>query len=116
MAPHGWTLTSLPLRLQSDGHSCGIWVQEVASVWLKYVEEDPSQLSSFETFLRTQLHQRNVYDLRLPRDEKAARTAKASNLTFIRERRDALREELARAADMESLAWWQGSDCGKNKY
>ena len=58
LKPQGWRLTSLPLRLQTDGHSCGIWVMEVASVWLQYVEENPAQASCFASFLQTQLQHR----------------------------------------------------------
>ena len=113
LEPHGWTLTSLRVRLQSDGHSCGIWVQEMASVWLQFVQHDPTQLSNFETFLRKQLRKLNVYDLHLERDKQAAVSAKASNISYIRKRRDALREELEAAATNQNLAWWQGSESGQ---
>ena len=54
-APAGWTLVSIQLKLQADGHSCGDWAHYFRCRVLAYAAEQKVRTCTFPAFLQAEL-------------------------------------------------------------
>ena len=96
-AAQGWQFTSLPIKLQADGHSCGDWAHYFRSRVLAYVADDAAR--DFASFLAD-----GMTNLLLPRrNSPELRQAEQRQRHIARERRDALRTLLRRAYRLDAL-------------
>ena len=59
-AHHGWELVSVPLELQHDSSSCGVWIQVARDAYLEYINSSDLGTKSFPAFMEQWLEQRGV--------------------------------------------------------
>jgi len=59
-AHHGWELVSIPLELQHDSSSCGVWIQVARDAYLEYINSSDLGTKSFPAFMEQWLEQRGV--------------------------------------------------------
>jgi len=98
-APPGWTLESIPLSLQADGHSCGDWAHYFRCRLLAYAAEGKLGTNTFPAFLQAKLP-----NLRLLKGTPLTE-AERRQRRLATQRRDALRELLRGAARKGALPW-----------
>lgn len=98
-APAGWTLVSIQLKLQADGHSCGDWAHYFRCRVLAYAAEQKVRTCTFPAFLQAELP-----NLRLLRGTRLTE-AECRQRRFATQLRDALRELLCGAAQKGLLPW-----------
>jgi len=98
LEPLGWTLASIHLKLQTDGTSCGVWIQLVDQAFIEYVDSaDYGDGSNFPEYLESWLAARDIKDLaKVASSERKA--AVLDNEAAILGERRALRARLRTAA------------------
>ena len=100
-APNGWTLETIAVKLQADGHSCGDWAHYFRCRVLAYVA-DPTKLGTctFPAFLLTA----EMRDLRGLRGTAKLQAEQHQRLVATG-LRDALRQLLRAGATQGALPW-----------
>ena len=97
LAPLGWSLIDLRLKLQTDGNSCGVWLQVVRDAWLRYVDSSSFGSKGFKSFLEQEMAAEGVQNLY--KSKGATRTAAgAKSRQFIIGQRADMRGRLVQAA------------------
>jgi hypothetical protein len=99
-----WTFTSHRGCYQSDGSSCGIWIQVARDIFLQYVGSNEYGRGTFNAYLARVMFEKGVVDL--DNVSGAAKTAaRRANQTFILEQRAEMRARLVQAAINGKLAY-----------
>ena len=63
LGSQGWQLVSLCDEYQSDGSSCGVWLQAARDAWLRYVASTDHGSKIFAAFLRRTFEAAGVHSL-----------------------------------------------------
>ena len=103
-----WRIESIQVKLQTDGHSCGVWQLVVERAFLAYCDSSAFGKGGFGKFLTGWLCRRgrDVVDLNSVSGSGAKRReAAASNEAFIKKERDQLRAQLLAAAHARKLLY-----------
>ena len=96
-----WRIESIQVKLQTDGHSCGVWQLVVERAFLAYCDSSAFGKGGFGKFLTGWLARRGrgVVDLNSVRGSGATRgDVVRGNEAFIKKERDELRARLLAAA------------------
>lgn len=103
--PEGWTISSIEVKLQTDGYNCGVWIVVLDEAILAYIASTnfaTAGAAGFSGHLADWLATRGISDLRRLAAGKS-RVAGAANLKFISEKRCEMRELLLAAAHAGKL-------------
>ena len=111
LGAQGWRLVSVRAHHQSDGSSCGVWLQSARDAWLAYVASPSYGTRTFPTFLMQRFEAAGAQNLTGLRGT-ARSTAERANVAFILEQRADMRGRLVQAALADKLAWGQASLAG----
>ena len=112
MQTRGWRIVSIREKYQSDGFSCGVWLQVARDVWLLYVASHQHGMRIFPAFLKqtleTQHGVKSLSGLRNPTKSAAER----ANEEYILGVRADMRGRLVQAALANGLSWGQANLAG----
>jgi hypothetical protein len=106
MAPHGWHLCKIQLRLQFDSCSCGVWIQVARDAFAEYTESAQCGTKSFPAYFKDWLARRGVGNLDDYQGVPGRKVGNANN-KFILEQRAEMRELLVLLAIEGKLAYDQ---------
>ena len=59
----GWQLIAIELELQSDGASCGVWIQVARDAYIAYTHSKAFGTKSFASFMKQWLQDQDVVRL-----------------------------------------------------
>jgi hypothetical protein len=111
LGSQGWQLVSLCDEYQSDGSSCGVWLQAARDAWLRYVASTDHGSKIFAAFLRRTFEAAGVHSLSSLRG-RVLGAAQRGNEAYILGQRAAMRSRLVHAALAEKLSWGSASLAG----
>ena len=107
-----WRLESLEVKLQTDGHSCGVWTLVLDRALVAYLAQRSNGAGGsggFAAFFTRWLGAQGVTDLHTVCGSAAHRqAARSRNATFISEARNQMRAQLLQAARTGQLRWQSG--------
>ena len=111
LGAQGWQLVSLTGEYQSDGSSCGVWLQAARDAWLLYVAGWEHGSKNFADFLHRFFDAAGVRCLEgLAGRELGA--AQRGNVAYILGQRADMRGRLVHAALADKLSWGAASLAG----
>ena len=111
LGSQGWQLVSLCDEYQSDGSSCGVWLQAARDAWLRYVASTDHGSKIFAAFLRRTFEAAGVHSLSSLRG-RVLGAAQRGNEAYILGQCAAMRSRLVHAALAEKLSWGSASLAG----
>ena len=108
LGAQGWQLVSICDKYQSDGSSCGVWLQAARDAWLLYVASPHHGTNTFPAFLQRTFEAGGAQSLSgLTARAKAA--AERHNVAYIVKQRTDMRKRLVQAALDGKLSWGKAS-------
>ena len=100
----GWRFECIALRVQSDGHNCGVWDLVGDRDFVAYLDSDEFGRGFFGSFFERWLKELGVSNLLGVR----GRAETSANQAFVSAERDAMRMQLLTAARAEKLVYTDG--------